>query len=166
MEEYISVRNTSDLRAEILRLEGVSTQQGEALRARFSSPGAIFSTVFSMFYTPSADDDDKSGGIFNQDIVGLISRFVLPLILNKTIFRNSNFLIKTLVGLVSQKAAGYINEDSVGNVWHKVKAAFDEHASGLVDKVTALFESKKAKSANHPKNVSIHKNVLKTEEKH
>ncbi len=164
MEEYISIRNSSDLRAEILRLEGVSTQQGDALRGRFSSPGAIFSTVFSIFYTPSADGDEKSDGIFSQDFFGLISRFILPLLLNKTIFRNSNFIIKALVGLVSQKAAGYINEDSVGNVWHKVKAAFDEHASGLVDKVTSLFESKKAKSANHPKHVSIHKNVLKTDQ--
>jgi len=165
MEEYISVRNSSDLKAEILRLEGLSTQQSDALRARFSSPGAIFSTIFSMFYTPSADSDEKNDGIFNQDFVGLISRFVLPLILNKTIFRNSNFLIKTLVGLVSQKAAGYINEDSVGSVWHKIKGAFDDHASGIVDKVTSLFESKKAKrAANHPKHVSIHQNVLKTDQ--
>jgi len=163
--EYIAIRNSRDLKAEIFRLEDLSKQQGATLRAHFSSPGAIFSTIFSLFSKRSDAEDEKNGGIFSQDFLGLISRFVLPLALNKTIFKNSNFLVKALVGLISQKASHYINEDSVGSVWHKIKGAFDDHASGIVDKVTSLFESKKAKrAANHPKHVSIHQNVLKTDQ--
>jgi len=162
--EYIPIRNGRDLKTEIFRLEELSKQQGDTLKAHFSSPGAIFSTIFSMIFKPSESDDEKSGGVFSQDFLGLISRFVLPLALNKTIFRNSNFIIKALVGLVSQKASHYINEDSVGNVWHKIKSAFDEHSGGIIDKVGSIFNGKKSKkAANHPTHVSLHRNVLKAE---
>jgi hypothetical protein len=162
--EYITIRNSRDLKTEIFRLEEISKQQGDTLKAHFSSPGAIFSTIFGMFSGPSNADDEKSGGVFSQDFLGLISRFILPLTLNKTIFRNSNFLIKALVGLVSQKASHYISEDSVGNVWHKIRSAFDEHSSGIIDKVSSLFESKKPKrAANHPAYAPAQRNVLKSD---
>jgi len=149
--EYTVIRTSRDLKAEIFRLEELSKHQGATLRSHFSSPGAIFSTIYSMFSKPSTAEDEKSGGIFSQDFLGLISRFVLPLALNKTIFKNSNFLVKALVGLVSQKASHYINEDSVGGVWHKITAAFEEHSGGIIDKVRSLFETKKGKKgANHP----------------
>jgi hypothetical protein len=162
--EYLAIRNSRDLKAEIFRLEELSKQQGATLRSHFSSPGAIFSTIFSMFSKPSAAEDEKSGGIFSQDFLGLISRFVLPLALNKTIFKNSNFLVKALVGLVSQKASHYISEDSVGSVWHKVAAAFEGHSGGIIDKVKSLFADKKQKkAANHPAHTSAQQNVLKTD---
>lgn len=162
--EYIPIRNSRDLKAEIFRLEEVAKYQGETIRAHFSSPGAIFSTLFSMFWNPLDAEDKKIGGVFSQDFLGLISRFVLPLALNKTIFRNSNFLIKALVGLVSQKASNYISEDSVGNVWHKIRAAFDEHSGGIINKVASIFETKKPKrSANHPAHTPAQRNVLKAD---
>jgi len=161
--EYLVIRNSRDLKAEIFRLEELSKQQGTALRSHFSSPGAIFSTIFSMFSKPTAADDEKSGGIFSQDFLGLISRFVIPLALNKTVFKNSNFLVKALVGLVSQKASHYINEDSVGSVWHKLTTAFEEHSGGIIDKVKFLFADKKnKKAANHPAHTPAQQNVLKT----
>jgi hypothetical protein len=49
---------------------------------------------------------------------------VIPLTLNKTLFKHSNFLVKTLVGLVSQKASNYVNEDTVSGIWSKAKALF------------------------------------------
>jgi len=56
--------------------------------------------------------------------VSILSRFLIPLTLNKTLFKNSGFLIKTIVGLVSQKASGYVNEESVIGIWDKVKGLF------------------------------------------
>jgi hypothetical protein len=117
------IYNSSDLRAEIFRLKGLEEEKKAVLQKRFSSPGAIFSTVFSMFKS-SNTEDDKDGGIFKQDFVGVLSRFILPLTLNKTIFRNSNFIVKALVGLVSQKASHYISEDTVGGIWDKAKGLF------------------------------------------
>lgn len=117
------IYNSNDLRTEIARLENLEREKGAAIKQHFSSPGAIFSTVMSLFKGDS-DEKDNDGGIFKQDFVGLISRFVLPLALNKTLFRNSNFIVKALVGLVSQKASTFISEDSVTGVWDKAKGLF------------------------------------------
>jgi hypothetical protein len=134
----LPIRNLSDLRGEIFRLKEVEHEQSIALGQRFRSPGAIFSTIASIFRNPAGPDGEKSSGFFDQDIVGLISRFVLPFTLNKTIFRNSGFIVKTLVGLVSQKASHFITEDTV---------------VGLVDKVKSLFKSKP------PEETPAHKGV-------
>jgi hypothetical protein len=117
------IKNSWDLKEEIVRLRALEQEQGLALKERFSSPGAVFSSVYSLFPKSNASGEDKSN-IFNQDIVSILSRFIVPLTLNKTIFKNSGFIIKALVGLVSQKASGYINEDSVMGIWDKAKALF------------------------------------------
>ena len=119
------IYNSNDLRTEIARLENLERERGAVIKQRLSSPGAIFSTVISLFKGDS-NEKDNDGGIFKQDFVGLISRFVLPLALNKTLFRHSNFVVKALVGLVSQKASNYISEDAVGGIWTKVKSLFNK----------------------------------------
>jgi len=121
------IKDINDLREEILRLRGIESQQGGALAARFNSPAAIFSTIVSMF--SGKNDGEKHPGIFNQDFLGLLSRIVLPVTLNKTLFRHSNFLVKTLVGLISQKASNYISEDAVGGIWTKIKTIFSKTVS-------------------------------------
>lgn len=118
------INNSWDLKQEIIRLKGVEEEQSLALKARFSSPVAVLTTLYSLF--PKAHNGENKTNIFNQDFVSIISRFLIPLTLNKTLFKNSGFLVKALVGLVSQKASGYINEDSVMSVWDKVKHLFDK----------------------------------------
>jgi hypothetical protein len=118
------IKNIDDLRGEIYRLKDQEQEQRIALGQRFKSPSAVFSTLLSLFPRSVAADGTKSAGFFDQDLVGLISRFVLPFTLNKTLFRNSNFIIKALVGIVSQKASHFISEDSVAGIWDKVKALF------------------------------------------
>lgn len=117
-----AIYNIADLRAEIDRLKAVKNEQEAAIISRFNSPSAIFHTVTSMFKGSSADN--KKEGIFGngQDFVSLISRVALPFLLNKTIFRSSNFIIKAVVGLLSQKASGFINEKSVVTAWDKVRS--------------------------------------------
>src|SRR5579863_2867197 len=112
----ISINSASELQAEIARLRVLRQEQGAAIHARFSSPSATFSTVFSLF----SRGDSSKGNIFGQDLFGVLSRILLPLTLNKTIFRNSNFLVKGLVSLLSQKASHFINEDNVTGLWHKI----------------------------------------------
>lgn len=126
----LPILSHTDLKNEIYRLKGLEREKGAALRGHFSSPGAIFSTIFSLF--KGHPNDSKDGGIFKQDFLGLISRFAIPFALNKTLFKNSNFIIKALVGLVSQKASHFISEDSVESVWDKAK--------GLFGKATHLFD--------------------------
>jgi hypothetical protein len=119
------IKNSWDLRQEIIRLKGVEEEQAVALKARFSSPVAVLTTLYSLFPKANSTGENKTN-IFNQDFLGILSRFLIPFTLNKTLFKNSGFIIKALVGLVSQKASGYINEDSVMSVWDKVKHLFSK----------------------------------------
>ena len=129
----IPVKNIFDLQAEIIRLEKVKQEQEMVLKQRFSSPSAIFASVRSIFpQSPGGEQGGGAGSLFSPDIVGLISRFVLPLALNKTLFKNSGFIVKTLVGLASQKASSYISEDSVTSVWGRVKSLFGKKPSTAV----------------------------------
>jgi len=119
------IKNSWDLRQEIIRLKGVEEEQSVALKARFSSPVAVLTTLYSLFPKANNTGENKNN-IFNQDFVSILSRFLIPLTLNKTLFKNSGFIIKALVGLVSQKASGYVNEESVMGVWDKVKHLFSK----------------------------------------
>ncbi|MDB5133465.1 MAG: hypothetical protein JWP37_68 [Mucilaginibacter sp.] len=127
----ISIKNINDLKAEIIRLRVIEQQQSEGLKARVSSPSALFHTAISLFPKSSSPGDDSKNSIFNQDFFGILSRVLLPLTLNKTLFRNSNFVVKALVGFLSQKASHFISEDSV---------------TGLISKVKSIFEKKNKKT--------------------
>ena len=118
------IRNIEDLRSEIYRLKELEQQQSVAIGMRFSSFSSTLSALYSLFPKITGVNGERVKGFFEQDLVGLISRFVLPFALNKTIFRNSNFIIKSLVGLVSQKASHFISEESVMGLWDKVKHMF------------------------------------------
>jgi len=120
----VPIRNIDELRNEIARLKGLQFEQKAALSARFSSPSAIFSSLFSFF--PKSSSGEAKGNLLNQDIVGILSRIVLPFALNKTLFRHSNFIVKALVGLASQKASQFISEDSVTGLWGKAKGLFEK----------------------------------------
>jgi hypothetical protein len=120
------IKSIDDLRDEISRIRVVESQQGTALAARFNSPSAIFSSIMSLLNSGNRNNSDKHPGIFNQDFLGLLSRVVLPITLNRTLFKKSNFLVKTIVGLVSQKASNYISEDAVSGIWGTVKGAFEK----------------------------------------
>ncbi|MGZ3751406.1 MAG: hypothetical protein ACXVB0_09625 [Mucilaginibacter sp.] len=121
-----SIKNISDLKAEIVRLRMIEEQQSTQLKARFNTPSALFHTLISAFPKSSSQGDSSKSGIFNQDLFGILSRILLPLTLNNTLFRNSNFVIKALVGLVSQKASHFISEDSVSGLINKIKSIFEK----------------------------------------
>jgi len=130
----LHITNVSDLQAEIFRLKALEKQQSVALKARFNSPSAIFSTALTLFPRSNDTDGIKGTSFFHPDMLNLVSRFIIPLALNKTLFKHSNFLVKTLVGLVSQKASNYVNEDTVSGIWDKAKALFSKFTKKKEDK--------------------------------
>jgi hypothetical protein len=120
----VPIRNIDTLRSEIARLKDTEREQSIAIGKRFSSLSSVLQTISSLFPKPNPATGSK--GFFEQDFVSLLSRIILPFTLNKTIFRHSNFLVKALVGIVSQKASKFINEDTVALVWDKVKGIFNK----------------------------------------
>lgn len=124
------INNINDLRNEIARLRVVKNEQEAAIKQHFSSPSAIISTVMSGF-----GGDSSKGGFFKaDDLISLVSRFVLPFALNKTFFRHSNFIVKAIVGVLSQSASGFINEKSLASVWDKIKAIIPQKWTKKQDK--------------------------------
>jgi hypothetical protein len=117
----LTVKNIDDLRSQIAWLKSVEKQQGMAIRQRFNGPVSVISTILSLFPKAQEGEEKKGGGSFAPDIVQLLSGFLLPFTLNKTIFRRSNFIVKALVKLISKKASRFINESSVGHFWDKIK---------------------------------------------
>ena len=160
----LPVRTSTELKDEIARLKGLEHQQANQLKQHFSSPGAIFSTIFNLFPKSEDSKEDKNASLFDQDFIGLLSRIILPIALNKTVFKKSGFVVKALVGILSQKASHYINEDSVSDVWGKIKFVFEENVAhnptvtGILDKIKGIFVSKPkpgSKSRGRIKNAPV-----------
>jgi hypothetical protein len=137
------IKNIEDLRLEIYRLRGVEREQSIALGKRFTGPSAILSTIFSLFPKSQAADGEKGPGFFDQDIVGLFSRVALPFLLNRTLFRNSNFIIKAIVSILSQKASHFISEESVAGLWDVIKSLFKSKSDDIPEHraIPALSET-------------------------
>ena len=132
----IIIRNSQELKDEIARLEDLKKRQSEVLRRRFGTPKFAFESVMSIL--PNT---------LRPNYFGMASRIVVPFVLNKTIFRNSNFLVRGLVGLVSQKAASYISEESAERLWTKLKSLFNKHQ----------YEKKRSISLGHSVSGNNHK---------
>lgn len=108
------IENIDDLRSEILRLklqrfqhEAVIENEINEIKNKFRLPSILLHKVNSFF---GGDDHgvDKTG----HDWVTNALRIGLPVALNKLVFGKSGFIIKSLVALVSQKAATSVNKDT------------------------------------------------------
>ena len=131
----VIIKNIDDLKSAIYHLKVAEDQQKYAIRQRFNRPSAIFATIASIFSKPAGVAGEKSENFFKQDILAMISRFIVPFTLNKTLFRKSNFIVKSLVGVLSQRASKYINEDSVSGVWSKIKSFFPQKSPAKTRKI-------------------------------
>lgn len=109
-----------ELKAGISALKLKKFDQEEAIHNRFKGPGAIVSTIFSLF---KSKNDSKSflGDLMNQDVLTNLSRVILPAVLNLFVFKKSNFLTKTIVTFLSQKAAKNINTGIFTHLIEKAK---------------------------------------------
>lgn len=111
------IENIDDLRSEILRLklqrfhhEAVIEQEVEKIKDKFRLPSILLNKV-NAFFGDNARGVDKT----SHDWVTNALRIGLPFTLNKMVFGKSGFIIKSLVALLSQKAATSVNKDTVTN---------------------------------------------------
>lgn len=111
-----AITNKEELREEIAKLRMIDDEQSEGLALRFNSPSAAFASMMSLF--PSQRSKRR------QDPVTLVARVLLPLTLNKTLFRHSNFLTRVVGGFAAQKAAGLVTEQRMESVWHSMRSIF------------------------------------------
>lgn len=111
------IENIDDLRSEILRLklqrfhhEALIEQHVHKIKDKFRIPSVLLNKV-NTWFGDNARGIDKT----SSDWVTNALRIGLPVALNKLVFGKSGFIIKSLVTLLSQKAATSVNKDSITN---------------------------------------------------
>lgn len=121
MRKY-NIRNLEELHATVASLKVKYTMQEDALLndtkvyfKQFTLGGLI-----KKYATPSAflKMDDK------LNLSGSLMSYILPFIMNTTLFRGSGFLTKTLVGLASNKVGKTLDAEHLSAIFNSIKSWF------------------------------------------
>lgn len=127
MNKQSKIKNLSDLRSEISRLNVLAKAQEQYLNDQYhlfnekiAAPVRFAKSLFS--WVPGVD---LAKGLFakgrkDEDWVSKVLRIGLPVILNRFFLRRAGFLKRALVTLLSQQAVGVLNKDRVSNFVSKV----------------------------------------------
>ena len=114
-----AINTIDDLRREIEALKSARAQHETAIKNRFNNIGSVFSTVLSLFKKSGNVNPNATGG--QQDVLGVLAGYIVPIILDSTIFKSSNIITKAVVALLSQKVTGLIKEEHITNAVNWVK---------------------------------------------
>lgn len=121
------IENINDLRSEISRLKAQRVMLEndlhlviEQVKAKFRIPAMIYHKVGDFFNSLFGSDKDDPVGKEDRDWVTNVFRVGLPVFLNKYFFPKSGLLMKSIVAMVSQKAAKNVNKDSFAEIIDKV----------------------------------------------
>ena len=121
---YNNIRTLEDLHAEVQRLKIDYTQRGEMIKVDAKTYVQQFTLggLIKKYATPSGflKFDEKT------NISSKIMSVVLPLILNKTIFRGSGLITKALGALVSGKVGQSLDAESLSGIFNMVKSFFNK----------------------------------------
>lgn len=131
----VKIENIKDLRSELSRLriqraeyENDLQQISDQIQDKLRTPVKIINKITDLFSSLLGINKNNIAGDEEKDWVSRLFSVGLPVFLNRFIFRRSGFLMKSLVALISQKAATNLNMNSV---------------SGLIDKVSDWIKSSK-----------------------
>ena len=136
------IETIDDLRTEIIRrkaqrqeLENDLLQVSERIKTKLRTPVMIYNKAVDFLNSFFGSERDDPAGKENRDWVTNIFRVGLPVFLNKYFFPKSGLLMKSVVAMVSQKAAKNVNKDSI---------------TDIIDKVTDWIKSRKSKERKDP----------------
>ena len=121
------IQNIDDLSSEILRLRLKRVEQENDLQfeskriaARFRFPIIMLTKLNDWFGVINGNEDEDNHKKGQHDWVTNAFRIGLPVFMNKFIFPKSGFIMKSLVELLSQKAAKTLNKDMLTDLIDKV----------------------------------------------
>lgn len=156
------INNLEELKWEIARLtelkreqEAYLSNQYSLLKNKVEMPIRVFNTLSSSIPglglfkgVIAATSKDKDNVSTNSNWLTNIIRVGLPLVLNKTFLKNSGWLKKSLVMLLSDTAA---------------KQVTPENVSGMISKFADFIRPQVGKKKRH-KNDKLREEVLKSNE--
>jgi len=119
MKRY-NIQNLEQLHNTVCTLKDEYTMRGDLLKSdakiyvKQFTPGALI----KRFTTPSSllKVDDK------LNISSKVMSFLLPVLMNSTIFRGSGFITKTLVGLATSKVGKNLDAENLSSIFNTVKS--------------------------------------------
>lgn len=121
---YNNIQTLGDLHSEVQRLKADYTQRGELLKldAKAYAKQFTLGNLIKKFATPSGflKLDEKT------NISSKVMSVLLPLILNKTIFRGSGIITKALGALVSGKVGQSLDAEHLSGLFNMVKSVFNK----------------------------------------
>ena len=121
------IRNIDELRTEIIRLQEQRSEmeadmqiEVNKLVSKIKLPLMLFGKMSewatSLLGVKSKNDEASDSG----DWVSGIFKMGLPFLMNRFVFPKSGFLAKTVLGLITERAAGTINKDLLSSVISKI----------------------------------------------
>lgn len=116
------IRNLEELNAELYQLKIIYTRQGEELGRdaklylKQFTPGGLIRKYASPSELFKADD--------KYNITGTVMSWILPLLMNSTLFKGSGILTKALVGLASGKVGKTLDAAHLSAVFNSIKSWF------------------------------------------
>lgn len=121
---YNNIRTLADLHTEVQRLKADYTHRGDALKVDAKTYVQQFTLggLIKKYATPSGflKFDEKT------NISSKIMSVVLPLLLNKTIFRGSGIITKAIGALVSGKVGQSLDAESLSGIFNMIKSIFNK----------------------------------------
>lgn len=122
MSRKYNINNLHDLNVKILSLKVDYKVKEEMLKTDAQSylKQFTFGNLVKKYATPSTfmKADDK------LNISSKVMSFVLPILMNSTIFRGSGFITKTLVGLATNKVGKTLDAEHISSIFNTVKGFF------------------------------------------
>jgi hypothetical protein len=122
MKSYKNIRNLNDLQAKKLELKIEYTLKQNMLKTDAKAYFKQFTlgALIKKYATPSNlfKVDDK------LNLSGTAMSLILPLFMNKTLFRGSGFLTKAIVGLASGKLGKSLDAEHLSAIFNSVKGWF------------------------------------------
>lgn len=116
------IGSLADLQLEISRVKSEYLAKEDQLKVDTKTYIKQFSplNLIKDFFNPQSlfKLDEKT------NLSGSIMSLILPLFLNKTIFRGSGFLTKGIAALVSGKIGKSLDAESLTGIFNKVKSLF------------------------------------------
>eukprot|EP01085_Mycamoeba_gemmipara_P000945 Mycagemm_TRINITY_DN10339_c3_g1::TRINITY_DN10339_c3_g1_i1::g.945::m.945 type:complete len:132 gc:universal TRINITY_DN10339_c3_g1_i1:418-23(-) len=124
MKKRRDIGSLADLQLEMSRVKSEYLAKEDQLKADAKTYIKQFSplNLIKDFFNPQSllKLDEKT------NLSGSIMSLILPLFLNKTVFRGSGFLTKGLAALVSGKIGKSLDAESLTGIFNKVKSLFTE----------------------------------------
>jgi hypothetical protein len=124
MKKRYNIQNLEALQAQIFMLKSGYVVKGDLLKenVKIYVKQYTIGSLIKKYVTPNSlmKMDDK------LNISSKVMSFVLPVLMNTTLFRGSGFMTKALVGLATNRMGKSLDAEHISSIFRTVKSWFNK----------------------------------------